>query len=147
MLIVAIVYARCIMSMFSLSIILIRSWWNAFTDSLPSLCPGVPAGAGLPDIHWLPPLCPLEILPHPSAKETKVYNDLYNIDHVCMHIIICAHAINTAKYLLKSMTTIWIVNLSSQKPSLLHDFSPFFRGVWFLNYSITEWLRQCMIMI
>ena len=72
------------------------------------------------------------------------------IMHVCMHTIIHAHAITTAKYLLKSMATIWIVNYSSQKQSLLHDFSHFFRGVWFFffffffffNYSIMEWLRQ-----
>ena len=41
-------------------------------DSLLSLWACVSAGAGLPDIHWLSPLCPLEVLPHPSAKETKV---------------------------------------------------------------------------
>ena len=70
------------------------------------------------------------------------------IMHVCMHTIIHAHAITTAKYLLKSMATIWIVNYSSQKQSLLHDFSHFFRGVWFFffffffNYSIMEWLQQ-----
>ena len=45
---------------------------NALTDSLLPLCPGVDAGVGLSDIYWLPPLCPLEILPHSSAKETKV---------------------------------------------------------------------------
>ena len=42
------------------------------TDSLSSLWPCVSTGAGLPDIHWLSSLCPLEVLPYPSAKETKV---------------------------------------------------------------------------
>ena len=45
-----------------------RSYGIVLTDSLPSLWPCISAGAGLPSIHWLPPLCPLEVLPHPSAK-------------------------------------------------------------------------------
>ena len=51
----------------------------ALTASLSSLWPGVSSGAGLPDIHWLPPLCPLEVLPHPSAKETKVSSKILNV--------------------------------------------------------------------
>ena len=45
--------------------------WSTFSP-LPSLWPCVSTGAGLPDIHWLSPLCPLEVLPHPSVKQTKV---------------------------------------------------------------------------
>ena len=48
------------------------SFWSSATCSLLSWCSGVSASASLPYIHWLPPLCPLEVLPHPSAKETKV---------------------------------------------------------------------------
>ena len=41
-------------------------------SSYPTLCASISAGVGLPNIHWLPPLCPLEVLPYPPAKETKV---------------------------------------------------------------------------
>ena len=50
----------------------LRAFW--ITGSLlQSWCSGVSSGTGLPDIHWLPPLCPLEVFTHPSAKETKVH--------------------------------------------------------------------------
>ena len=35
-------------------------------------CSGTPVVTGISLLHWLPPLHPLEVLPHTSAKETKV---------------------------------------------------------------------------
>ena len=35
-------------------------------------CSGTPVGAGISILHWLSNLRPLEVLPHPSAKQTKV---------------------------------------------------------------------------